>query len=86
MKDGDLIAHDEETTDRLVETLTKALYRRRLYAFGGVMKKIAKGLGAEKPDEGDLVHIDKDKIRADIAKVIEVYRWDFGLWDYIRRI
>jgi len=86
VKDSDYLHEDnDELTDRLVGVLSSALRGRRLYGFGGVMQTIAKELGMEKPGEGDLVHIDDDAIREDVANLIEVYNWSFGVADYIRR-
>ena len=84
LKDSEYLTRDEELTDKLVSVLGDSLKGRRLYAFGGVLKKIAKELDAERPDEGDLVHIDEDSIREDIATVLEVYRWSFGFGNYFK--
>lgn len=48
------------------------------------MKQTAKQIGIEELAEGDLVHIDDEQIRTDIATVLEVYRWNFGLANYVR--
>lgn len=83
VKDSDFISNDEKLTDKLVNILSKALRNRRLYAYGGLLKDIAKRLGAERPDEGDLVHIDEDgNLRNDIEQMIIVYRWNMGLSNY----
>jgi plasmid rolling circle replication initiator protein Rep len=86
LKDSEYL-HDAdcELTDRLVGTLGDALRNRRLFAFGGVMKKIAKELGADRLDEGSLVNIDDAAIRDDVASMLVTYHWDFGLIDYLRR-
>ncbi|MCL2360158.1 MAG: protein rep, partial [Candidatus Bathyarchaeota archaeon] len=85
-KDTDYLKpHNEKLTDSIVTTLTEAFYHKRLYAYGGVMKVIARELDALTPDEGDLISIDNDIIRDDVAFVIEVYRWAFGASNYIRR-
>jgi len=85
VKDTDYISDDKELTDKLVETLGKALKGRRLYAYGGILKQIAKELNAEQPDDGDLVHIDEDEtIRNDVGKMIVTYRWNMGLANYYR--
>ena len=34
------------------------------------------------PEDDDLVHINDDAIREDVAELVEVYRWSFGLSDY----
>lgn len=85
VKDSDFISEDKALTDKLVAILSKALRNRRLYAFGGLLKEIAKQLGADRPDKGDLVHIDEDgELRNDVGQMIVVYRWNMGLANYIR--
>ena len=84
VKDCEYLTKNNATTDRLVELYSKALFHRRLYAFGGILKKIAKELNAEQPDAGDLINIDEDKIREDIATILEIYRWDMGITNYVK--
>jgi len=85
LKDSEYLTRDNnELTDRLVSVLGDSLRSRRLYAFGGELKKIAKEINAERPDEGDLIHIDDESIREDIAMVMEVYQWNFGLGNYYK--
>lgn len=84
LKDTDFIFSEDELTDKVVEVLSNSLHGRRLFAFGGVMKVIAKQMGVKEVAEGDLVHIDEECIRNDVATVLEVYRWNFGLANYIR--
>ena len=85
LKDKEILTKDLQLTDRLVDCLTRALFRKRLYAFGGLMAKVAKELKVEKPDEGDLIILgDEDDMRADVANVLTAYRWDFGLMDFVR--
>jgi plasmid rolling circle replication initiator protein Rep len=83
VKDTDYIRGDPKLTDKLVDTLSVALKGRRLYAFGGVLKGIAKELGALEPDTGDLVTIDGETVRPDIAVVLLTYRWNFGFKNYV---
>lgn len=73
---------DEKEAAGIVATYTKALHKRRLTAYGGVMKEIAVQVGADKEDD-DLVHVDGETIRADLAEMIEYYGWHFGAGDYI---
>ena len=84
VKDAQYLSKDEEKTDERVGTLGVALYKRRLWAFGGILKKIAKELGVERPEDGDLINIGGE-IREDIATVIIQYNWGFGAGDYIRK-
>ena len=73
--------------DRAIEILrdyTEALRRRRLMAFGGWMKDAARKLDAEDlEDDKDLIHVDKDDIRADLVVMVESYGWHFGAGDFI---
>lgn len=84
LKDSDFIFEDTDLTDSLVSVLNGSLRGRRLFAFGGILKVIARQIGAENPDEGDLVHIDGETVREDVATVLEVYRWNFGLANYVK--
>jgi plasmid rolling circle replication initiator protein Rep len=85
LKDSDYISSNEKQMQKVVAILGKALKGRRLFALGGVLKKIAKELG-ENLSEGDLVHIDEDSlVREDVANALTLYQWDFGLMDYIRQ-
>lgn len=86
LKDTDFVHNDNELTDKLIEVLSTSLKGRRLFAFGGLLKQIAKQIGIEELAEGDLVHIDEEKVREDVATVLEVYRWNFGLANYVKDI
>jgi len=86
VKDTDYIFQDEAETIKVVEVLGQALKGRRLFAFGGVLKNIAKQLKAEDLGSGDLINISEDaEMREEIADVLILYKWDFGLSDYIRQ-
>jgi plasmid rolling circle replication initiator protein Rep len=78
VKDTDYISDDKELTDKLVGTLGKALKGRRLYAYGGILKQIAKELNAAQPDNGD------ETIRNDVGEMVVTYRWNMGLANYYR--
>ncbi len=85
VKDEDYIdpkLSDEAAAD-ILRDYTIALRGRRLTAFGGWMKEAAKALKVEELEKGDLVHIDEEAIRDDVAVLIEEYRWSFGAGDYI---
>jgi plasmid rolling circle replication initiator protein Rep len=84
LKDDQYATSNSALTDRLVLSLSKALHKRMLVAFGGVMRAVARELGLSQPDKGDLVHIDDETVRGDVAHVIEQYRWHFGFADYAK--
>lgn len=87
VKDDDYISSDL-TDDEAVEILvdyTRALRRRRLTAMGGWLKEAARALDIE-PDDlagDDLIHLEDEQLREDVAELIEVYKWSFGAGDYI---
>jgi plasmid rolling circle replication initiator protein Rep len=85
LKDGDYIMDDTANMDRVVDCLSNAMRNRRLFAFGGTLKKIAKNLNAEDVEDGDLVNIDEDKIRADIADAMITFDWNYGSAQFVRR-
>lgn len=74
-----------EQAGEIVRTYTDALRRRRMVAMGGVIKQAAKDLDGVTDDsqEQDLVHIDAEHIREDVALMIDTYKWSFGVGDYI---
>jgi len=57
--------------------LSDALASRRLYAYGGVLKRVAAELGADRED-GDLVHVDQEAVQEDVAVIYLVYHWGIG--------
>lgn len=83
-KDSEYIDRDldEQEGAQIVVDYTKALHKRRLVAFGGCMKEIAAQMGADQ-DDGDLVYVDDEGVRDDLAELIEDYGWHFGAGDYI---
>lgn len=84
-KDSDYISDslsDQEAAD-VVRDYTRALYHRRLTAFGGWLKEMAVRLQADDLDHVDLIEGEDGKIREDLAEVIEEYGWHFGAGDYV---
>ena len=83
VKDTDYVSRDPDATRQAVDVLSRALRGRRLMAFGGCMAAAARTLRQEELGEGDLVHVDDDDLRDDVAAAIEIYRWDFGAAKYL---
>lgn len=74
----------DDMAAEVLRDYTIALRHKRLTAFGGWLKEEARLLDADNMDEdGDLVHVDEDHVREDVAEMIEVYNWHFGAGDYI---
>ena len=77
----------KKETDKAVAVLDKALANRRLIAYGGIMREAHKNLNLDDSEDGDLVKVgDDESIRADLAHVIEVYKWHVGYKNYIFEI
>jgi len=83
IKDIEYLKKDKQLTDKLVSVLGSALRGRRLYAFGGLLKKVAKELNIGELAEGDLINLN-GKIREDVSEAIVIYRWHLGISNYIR--
>ncbi len=85
IKDVDYIDPDlpKDEAVQVVRDYTEALKRKRLTAFGGWMKEIAIKLDAENLDDGDLVHVEDERIRPDLADFITVYNWNLGVGNYV---
>ena len=80
VKDSDYIyPGQEDLTDRIVTTLTGALYHRRLVAYGGVFQDAFEKLKLDDPEDGDLVHIN-EKLNPALAWLIVKYGWSCGTY------
>lgn len=87
VKDTDITTiKNEEKRDEVLKVFADALHGRRLCAFGGLLKQVAKELGQERLGEGDLVHVEGEdaKIRADILDGLEIFTWSQGVGNYVR--
>jgi hypothetical protein len=85
LKDAEYVTGNNELTDRLVAVYSQALKGRRLYAYGGELKEIAKRLFKKAdPEAADLVRIGDRELRADVAVTIERYRWRPGISNYVK--
>jgi plasmid rolling circle replication initiator protein Rep len=77
LKDVEYATPENALTDRLVAVLGKSLKGHRLYAFGGILKRLA-------ADFEDTPDAEKQTIRGDVATVIERYHWSFRFMNYER--
>jgi Plasmid rolling circle replication initiator protein and truncated derivatives len=78
VKDTDYLKDDDALTDNLVQVFGAALKGRRLYAFGGLMKEVAKRLKLQDLDElepGNVTDENGKVLRKDIDYVLIFYRW-----------
>ena len=75
-----IIPWSDELTDNSVNALLSALSGRRLCSFGGVFDLVRKALKFDDAEDGDLLHVEADKIRADVALHIYRYAWSCGAY------
>ena len=88
VKDTDyLIPRNKELSKETVYVLDRALANRRLIAFGGELRRIHRELNLDDAVDGDLVNTDNEdeELREDIKYHIEVYDWNVGYNQYIKR-
>jgi plasmid rolling circle replication initiator protein Rep len=84
-----LVANDQVSQDKAVETLDDALHGRRLVAYGGIFFKIRKELKQMDEEKHDLIKVGEDDgegCNCSVCNAIyqEVsYRWVVGLSKYI---
>lgn len=83
VKDSDYLTADDAVTDKLVLVLGEALHRRRLLAMGGVMATTAKRLAVDIESQ-DLVNLDGEDMRPDVAVQLVTYRWNIGQSNYFQ--
>jgi plasmid rolling circle replication initiator protein Rep len=80
LKDTDFLhSKNPSLTDKLVTVLGDSLKHKRLFAFGGVLKEIAKELKVDEKKS-----IAEDDVREDVASVMVNFRWNFGAMNYFR--
>lgn len=84
VKDNDFILEkDTVTMDKVVSTLLHGLKNRRLVQFGGIFKDVAARLKLDDAEDGDLIHLDEDKINGAVAHMIVKYGWRAGEYQII---
>lgn len=89
VKDTDIMNLDDiEESAEIVKILDHALDRKRLIAYGGILKDIKKELGLSdaESEDADLIHVEednKDEVAEEIEKVTAY--WHYGLKEYVIR-
>lgn len=86
VKSGDYIIPDDwQLTVETVRLLDKVLANRRFVAWGGIMADVRRQLRLDDTEDGDLINIDKDKIKSEDGKQV-CYSWASGYNQYIREV
>ena len=84
LKDDEILKNNDDMIQEMLTILVPALRRKRLFAFGGIMKKIAIEIKADKLDEGNLMVDETEIIREDVGTILERYEWSYGINNYIK--
>ena len=63
-----------------VSAFLSALTGRRLCSFTGCFDKVRKQLALDDLENGDLVHVEADELRADLAYMVVRYCWRSGVY------
>lgn len=80
-----LIRDDIQRSAELVELFDDVLYRRRLVAFGGIMKQIHKQLNLDDELDGDLTDVGSiDDVDRETLNVV-TYFWHHGFNSYVTK-
>jgi len=77
-----IIADDWDLSVDAVRVLDKALHKRRLVAFGGIMKDLHKSLNLDDAIDGDLLHIQDENLSEDNYRLVR-YVFSIGYNQYI---
>lgn len=86
VKSADYIfKNNDSLMDEIVLTLSSALSHRRLTAFGGCFAEAREKLGLDDCEDGDLIHIDDNSIRSDLAIMIVRYEWSCGAYKLVKK-
>ena len=75
-----IIPWSEWLTDSSVRTLLSSLSNRRMCSFGGIFQQVRKALQLDDCENGDLVHVEAEKMRSDVAEMIVRYGWSCGAY------
>ena len=79
-KDSDYLTGSFEDMKVSVSALFESISGRRLCSFCGCFDKVRKQLALDDPEDGDLVHVETDQFRDDVAYMVVRYFWRAGVY------
>lgn len=80
VKGSDILHGDMDEISQTVRVFLQSLSGRRLCSFTGVLREARKQLQLDDVESGDLVHVESDQLRDDVASVIVRYKWACGAY------
>lgn len=80
VKATDFLEGSMDEKSNFVSAFLSALTGRRLCSFTGCFDKVRKQLALDDIENGDLVHVDGDELRPDMAYMVVRYGWRAGVY------
>lgn len=80
VKDSDFLVGSVSDMADNVSVLLSGLAGRRLCSFTGCFDKVRKQLALDDVESGDLVHVEADELRSDLAYMVVRYCWRAGVY------
>jgi len=80
VKDSDFLVGSPWERRRYVRTLLEGLSGRRLADMTGCFRKAKQQLGLDDAEDGDLVHVEGEQLRDDLAYIVLRYQWRNGCY------
>jgi len=81
VKDADYLTGNLKNDLEVVKDLEEGLYRKRMVAYGGLLKEIHKELNLDDVEEGDLVRVDNESEEDEKAYSV-VAQWNWKMKNY----
>jgi len=85
VKDVDYLTGNLENDLEVVKDLEEGLYRKRMIAYGGLLKEIHKQLNLEEEDEEDLVHLNNENSDEEEKAYSVIAQWNWCKKNYFIR-
>lgn len=82
VKDTDYMTNNQELNVKRVKDLEEGLNRKRLIAYGGLLRKVHKELNLDELEDGDLIHVDEDEKKAEENAYSVVALWNWNRQNY----
>lgn len=82
VKDADYLTGNLENDLEVVKDLEEGLYRKRMIAYGGLLKKVHKQLNLDDVEEGDLVRVDDENLDEEEKAYSIVAQWNWKVQNY----
>lgn len=80
VKDSDFLVGAAWERRRYVDALLSGLTGRRLADMTGCFRKVKQQLGLDDAEDGDLVHVEGETLRDDLAYLVLRYQWRNGFY------